>query len=125
MDNTRDITADTLQDAVRELREQGNRLVTLTCLDADEDHLEILYHFDKDLELTNLRLAVPRGPDGPGAVPSISGIFAAAMLVENEIRDQFGLCFDGLALDFGGGLYLEEEVRVSPFCKYSVAKKEA
>ena len=41
--------------------------------------------------------------------------YFAAFLVENEIQDQFGLHFDGLALDYDEGLYLEEEAGRTPF----------
>lgn len=96
----------------------GYRLLTLSCVDLGEAGFDILYHYDKDLHLENYRLTVPRGE----TVPSISGVYFAALLVENEIRDQFGVCFDGIVLDFGGTLYLEDEVRTSPFCKFSVSQ---
>lgn len=96
----------------------GYRLLTLSCVDLGQAGFDILYHFDKDLHLENYRLTIARG-ESP---PSISGVYFAALLVENEIRDQFGVCFDGLVLDFGGTLYLEDEVRTSPFCKYSVTQ---
>ncbi|MDO9082679.1 MAG: NADH-quinone oxidoreductase subunit C, partial [Humidesulfovibrio sp.] len=80
------------------LKAQGFRLVTLTSVELDETDMEILYHFDRDLALTNLRLRVAKG----GRLPSISGLFFAAFLVENEIRDQFALTFEGLVLDYQG-----------------------
>jgi len=112
------ITAEGLNALAREKFDAGYRLLTLSCVDLGEAGFDILYHFDKNLHLENYRLAVPRGQ----TVPSISGIYFCALLVENEIRDQFGVCFDGIVLDFGGTLYLEDEVRTSPFCKYSVAQ---
>ena len=58
-------------------------------------------------------------------VPTLSTVFFAAFLVENEIQDQFGIKFDGLVVDFGGTLYLDddEEVIRTPFCKYGVVRK--
>ena len=56
---------------------------------------------------------------------SISGVYFAALLIENETQDHFGVTFDGLVLDFGGRLYLEEEVEKYPFCKVSMEKKES
>jgi len=112
------ITAQGLVALAKEKFAAGYRLLTLSCVDLGETGFDILYHFDKDLHLENYRLTVPRGE----TVPSISGVYFAALLVENEIRDQFGICFDGIVLDFGGTLYLEDEVRTSPFCKYSVTQ---
>ncbi len=111
------ITAEGLNALAREKFDAGYRLLTLSCVDLGQAGFDILYHFDKDLRLEHYRLTVPRGR----TVPSISGVYFCALLVENEIRDQFGVCFDGLVLDFGGTLFLEREVRTSPFCKYSVA----
>ena len=55
-------------------------------------------------------------------MPSISGVLFTAFLVENEIRDQFGIMFDGLVLDYQGKL-LNETVQTatsSPFCRMQV-----
>ncbi|NDY55754.1 NADH-quinone oxidoreductase subunit C [Desulfovibrio sulfodismutans] len=112
------ITAQGLVALAKEKFAAGYRLLTLSCVDLGEAGLDILYHYDKNLHLENYRLTVPRGE----TVPSISGVYFAALLVENEIRDQFGVCFDGIVLDFGGTLYLEDEVRTSPFCKFSVSQ---
>jgi ech hydrogenase subunit D len=94
----------------------GYRFVTLTCTALDENHFDILYHFDRALELKHLRLTLAAGT----AVPSISPIYFAAFLVENEIQDLFGIRFTGLAIDYGRTLYGEEKTRVTPFCKYTV-----
>ena len=68
---------------VAKMKVQGYRLVTLSCMEIDETTVDILYHFDKDLELKHLRLtAAKRSP-----VPSISPVYFAALLVENEIQD--------------------------------------
>ncbi len=112
------IAAQGLVALAKEKFDAGDRLLTLSCVDLGETGFDILYHYDKDLHLENYRLTVPRGE----TVPSISGVYFAALLVENEIRDQFGVCFDGIVLDFGGTLYLEDEVRTSPFCKFSVSQ---
>ena len=58
-------------------------------------------------------------------IPSISGIYFAALLVENENRDLFGLEYEGLVLDFNRTLYLEEagDPIVAPFCKISTFTK--
>jgi ech hydrogenase subunit D len=97
--------------AVAALKEKGCRFVTITCVAADSAWAELLYHFDRELRLTHLRLTVA----GDEVVPSISGIYAAAYLAENEIQDQFGLSFAGLAPDYRRTLYLQGEDSVPPF----------
>ena len=94
----------------------GYRLVTLTCTALDENHFDILYHFDRGLALKHLRLEV--AAETP--VPSISPIYFAAFLVENEIQDLFGIRFTELAIDYERTLYGDEKTRVTPFCKYTV-----
>ena len=56
------------------------------------------------------------------AVWVVIGILFGAFLVENEIRDQFAVTFDGLVLDYQGKLYNEtaQTAASSPFCKYHV-----
>lgn len=102
----------------QEIKKSGQRFVTMTCLETDEDHLEIIYHFDKDLEITHYRMTVERNE----TIPSLSPVFFAAFLVENEIIDQFGVTFENLVLDFGGTLYLDDndDISTTPFCKYGV-----
>lgn len=114
LENTKAITVETLVGEVARLKAEGYRMVTLTCVEQDESSLEVLYHFDRDLELNHLRLTVARET----IVPSISSLFFAAFLVENEIQDLFGLRFHGLALDYQGSLYLDEEVGKAPFCRF-------
>ncbi len=104
---------------VQSLKSKGYRFVTMTCVDLG-DSLDLLYHFDLETNLIHLRITLLKGD----TAPSISGLFFAALLIENETQDHFGVKFDGLILDFGGGLYLEEEVKKYPFCKVSVAKSE-
>jgi ech hydrogenase subunit D len=115
------VEADRLVGEVAKLKVQGYRLVTLTCTEIDEGTLDVLYHFDKDLGLKHLRLAAAKG----GAVPSISPVYFAALLVENEIQDFFGLRFENLVVDYRGTLYLEEEALHTPYCRFSLRKAAA
>ena len=94
----------------------GYRFVTMTCTALDQDSFDILYHFDRGLELKHLRLTLAAST----AVPSISPIYFAAFLVENEIQDLFGIRFKGLTIDYERTLYGEEPSRITPFCKYTV-----
>jgi ech hydrogenase subunit D len=100
------------------LKNDGYRFVTMSSVEIDQTNMEILYHFDRDLTLVNLRVTVKKG----GQLPSLSGLIFGAFLVENEIRDQYALTFDGLVLDYQGKLYAEtaQTAASSPFCKYHV-----
>jgi len=112
-----DITADKLVAEATRLKAEGWRLVTMSSVEIDAATMEILYHFDKDLTLKNLRLRLPKA----GTVPSISGVLFTAFLVENEIRDQFGVTFEGLVLDYQGRLLNDcTQTSSSPFCRLLV-----
>ena len=112
------ITADKLVAEVTRLKNEGWRLVTMSSVEIDANTMEILYHFDRELKLTNLRLSLPKG----GTVPSISGVLFGAFLIENEIRDQFGVTFDGLVVDYQGRLLNDctATTSSSPFCRLLV-----
>ena len=110
------IGLDQVVGACAQKKAEGYRFVTMTCTALDADTVDILYHFDKAYKLGHLRLTVPR--DAP--LPSISDVYFAAFLVENELQDLFGLRFRGLALDYNQTLYLDREVTTAPFCKYTV-----
>ena len=101
------------------IKAEGYRFVTLSCVERDETLVDILYHFDRNYQMTHLRLTVPK--DTP--IPSITPVYLAAFLVENEIQDLFGLRFEGLPIDYQRTFYLEEEVREAPLCTYAVAQK--
>lgn len=111
-----EVTAAGLKKEIADLKVRGYRLVTMTCVDLDENSVDLIYHLDKDLKMVNLRLT--QAKDTPAL--SISDIYFAAFLVENEIQDQFGICFEGLVLNFDKTLYLDDEVRTTPFCKYGI-----
>jgi len=88
---------------------EGFRFVTMTCTDLG-DAFDILYHLEKDHALHNLRLRLGRTED----LQSVSDICFAAVLIENEIQDLFGIKVRGLALDFEGKLLLSEGAPVAP-----------
>lgn len=96
---------------VAQLKDAGHRFVTLTALPSEGEAVRILYHFASGLDLVHLGLEVAAG----GTVPSISKVFLAAVLVENEIQDQFGVRFDGIAVDYNRRFYLEDDIQYVPF----------
>jgi NADH:ubiquinone oxidoreductase subunit C len=93
------------------VKDRGLRLVAMTAVDRDEASVDVLYHFGHELSVEHSRLTVLKGD----TVPSISGVFFAALLVENEIQDQFGLTFEGLVLDYHRTLLLDGDVTEVPF----------
>ncbi len=115
---TQNITKENLIEKGCAYKANGFRFVTITCLELDADHLEMIYHFDRDLHIEHCRMQVLK----KDIVPSLSPVFFAAFLVENEIIDQFGVIFENLVLDFGGSLYLDDndDITATPFCKYGV-----
>jgi ech hydrogenase subunit D len=116
-DNTAEIQADRVISQIRVLKDEGFRFVTMSSADLGES-ICVIYHMDKDLELVNLKVEVPKGKN----IPSIASVFFSAFLVENEIKEHFGVDFDGLPLDFQGMLYNDEEVQRTPFCKIGITR---
>lgn len=100
------ITKDQVKVLARSLFEAGYRLVTLSVVNLGDGRLDIIYHYDKHLEMKHYRLTVNTGE----TVPSISDIYFCSVLVENEARDHYGIHWDGIVLDFEGHLYLEKEM---------------
>jgi ech hydrogenase subunit D len=111
-------TKDTVVSKTADMKKDGYRFVTMSCVELDADTVDILYHFDRDLDLKHLRLTIQKKE----AVPTVSLVYFAAFLVENEIQDQFGIRFDGLVLDYERTLYLEEEAPDAPYCRISVSR---
>ncbi|MCL2122671.1 MAG: NADH-quinone oxidoreductase subunit C [Desulfovibrionaceae bacterium] len=100
----------------------GYRLVGITVLAADEQHVELLYHYDKANDMVHLRAKIQKDL----AVPSISGVYFCALLIENEVQDLFDVRFGGLVLDFKRTLLLTEETKKvvnAPFFYVPTPKK--
>ena len=110
------VSVETVLGEAARAKAEGWRLVTMTCVELDAASVDLLYHFDRDFELKHLRLTASKD----ALVPSISPLFFAAFLVENEIQDLFGVRFHGLVIDYGRTLYLGEDVKEAPFCRYVV-----
>lgn len=119
IENQIDVTLESLVGEVSKMKSAGQRMVTFSCTHLGDRDADIIYHFDKDEVLTNLRLTV----DMDKPVPSISSVYFGALLIENEIQDQFDIKFDGLVLDFGRKLFLDEEVTIVPMCNNTKAMK--
>ena len=90
-----------LLDRANGMRQAGYRLVQIGATRLPEQ-VELTYSFDRERNLTNLRLPLPAAE---ARVPSISSIYWCAFLYENEIHDLFNVQVDGMAVDFHGHLY--------------------
>lgn len=112
IENERPVTPEALVGEVKALFSGGYRMVTATCLDLGED-LEIIYHFDKNYQMVNLRMVFPKDTD----IPSITDIYIGAFLIENEINEMFGAKIKGIAVDYGGRLLVTEETVQTPMLK--------
>lgn len=136
------VTPETLLAEVRRLADAKYRFVTMSQTVLDERTLRLYYHFDENLTMTDLRrnadlcLWAPRDSKGmthlrmdvdrDQPIPSISSVYFCAVLIENETQDQFGVRFEGLPLDYQGGMYLEGEVTRAPFFTMTtIARKPA
>jgi len=117
--NIVEIKQSKLLSAIRQLKNNRYRLVTMTAVDLG-DQLELIYHFDRDFKTTNLRVQVDKNKP----IHSISGIYFCAFLIENEIQDHFGVKFKKLAIDFGGHLLLDQRSDIkAPFCSVTIKQE--
>jgi ech hydrogenase subunit D len=74
--------------------------------EAPDGLVEITWAFARGTDFETIReTVVPGGEE----VPSISAVYGAAFLYENEIRDLFGVAVTGIDLDLAGQLYKTAE----------------
>jgi ech hydrogenase subunit D len=121
IENVKEISKDQLLSETQKFAGQGYRFVTTSCVDLGEGNLDVLYHFDKDTALQNLRIKVKRGEE----VPSISKIYLCAVLIENEMKELFGLNIAGMAIDYGGHMLLTPEAMKNPQAKITIEQRGA
>jgi ech hydrogenase subunit D len=105
----------TLKDRVHDFKNKMYRLVQISCT-ALESGYEITYCFEAKYRMDIIRVNLT--PDEK-SLDSISGLFFASVLYENEIHDLFGVSFDGLTLDFKGNFY-----QTSIKTPFKIVKKE-
>ncbi|MDR1571094.1 MAG: NADH-quinone oxidoreductase subunit C [Clostridiales Family XIII bacterium] len=98
------VEASGLLDAVQDMKQGGYRLGQI-CASSVKGEFQIVYSFDRDHVLTNLRLT----PADTGAIPSITHIYWPAFIYENEMQDLFGFRFKNLALDYEGKFFKVSE----------------
>jgi ech hydrogenase subunit D len=114
------VKAADLLSAVADIKSDGYRLGQ-ACATKTEGGVDILYTFEKDEILKNLKVSLD---DKAPELQSISGIYWAAFIYENEMHDLFGVTFRNLALDYGGHFFkIASETPWNPVDKRG-AKKE-
>ena len=106
------LTLDNQQEKIGALLLRGYRFVTMTVVDKGEE-FDIFYHFDLDYEMVNCQLVLKKG----ATLPSISKICFAAVIVENEIQDLFGITVSNLAIDYEKHFLLSADAPAEPFCR--------
>jgi len=119
MENIKEIKKDELLTEGKRFLDAGGKFVTAVCNDLDAQ-LEVTYFFslNRGTELSGLRYKVAKDEE----VPSFSGTTLATVLIENEIKEMFGLKVKDIAIDFGGHMLLAEDSPVTPLLK---TKKDA
>jgi Ni,Fe-hydrogenase III component G len=123
MENIREIKKDELLAEGRKFLDTGGKFVTAVCSDLGE-HLEVTYFFSHDAGtvMNGLRYNVTKDEE----VPSFSGVTLATVLIENEMKELFGLKVTDLAIDYGGHLLLAQDSPVTPLLKtYKVTSTTA
>ncbi len=105
-------TLEKMPDLIKQFYKDGYRLITASCIDEGET-FRVLYSFDKQLAQKNIEVSAPREK----SIPSISNIYPCAFLVENEMKELFGIKIDNIALDLGGKMYMTGDVKEAPMAK--------
>lgn len=91
------IPIDHLMGEVKKRHDTGYRLVQIGCGQFD-NLFEINYSFERDMTFENLRIII----DEKTQIPSITDLYKAAFVYENEIHDLFGILIHGIAIDYQG-----------------------
>lgn len=94
---------------------EGYRFVTATCVDNGDESFDLLYHFDRDLQLETYRFTVPKTQE----VVSISSVYFCAVFVENEMKELFGVRLVNLLVDYDGRLLLSAGAPSTPMAAES------
>ena len=104
LENERTVSKSELITEVQKMLAQDYRFGTASCLDLG-DRFEIIYHFEDGLDLVNVRVHVGKND----SLPSISNIYLSASLIENEMKELFGINIVGSTIDFNGGMLHGQE----------------
>ena len=122
MDTIIQITKNDIVNEGKKLLDAGAKFVTAVCNDQDEK-LEVTYFFsaNRGVNLTCLRYTVGKDEE----VPSLTGVTLSTLLIENEMKELFGLKVKDLAIDYGGHLMLAHDSPTTPMLKPKKAEAES
>ena len=94
------VSPEDIPGTAEKLKAEGYRLIQL-CGVTKEGCTELLYSFDKDFAVRNLKAVVPFGQP----VGSITPWYWAAFVYENEVHDLFDVEFTDSKLDYKGNFF--------------------
>ncbi len=99
----RSIPLDKLIDTCKERKNEGYRLAQLCPKLERDDSITLIYTFVKESEMINYKVSGIK--KGVTEVPSVTELFIAAFVFENEAHDLFGVNVGGNLIDFQGKFY--------------------
>lgn len=99
----RSIPLDKLIDTCKERKNEGYRLAQLCPKLERDDSITLIYTFVKESEMINYKVSGIK--KGVTEVPSVTDLFIAAFVFENEAHDLFGVNVVGNLIDFQGKFY--------------------
>jgi hypothetical protein len=106
------IEIDELVDAAAEYKQQGFHFTQMMPILKEDDTIWLYYTFVKDNTVINRRITgVIKGET---EIPSITPLFIAAFVNENEAHDLYGVKIVGNLIDFEGSFYSFGEGIESP-----------
>jgi ech hydrogenase subunit D len=122
IDKLKEISKDQLLAEVKKYADAKVKFVTGSCNDLG-DKLEVTYFFNVSpgMDMSALRFVVGKNEE----VPSMTGIYLTTVLIENEMKELFGLKVKDLAIDFGGHMMLAQDSPVLPMLKSEEQKAAA
>lgn len=114
--NVKEISKEELLTEVQKLAAQHYRLICITGTDTGVG-FDLLYHWDKDLELLNLRLQINYEEE----LPSLAPLYLCAFVSENELQDFLGVKVVNLPINYQKLFLLSELTPVNtPLLKKAV-----
>lgn len=99
----RSIPLGKLIDTCKERKNEGYRLAQLCPKLERDDSITLIYTFVKESEMINYKVSGIK--KGVTEVPSVTELFIAAFVFENEAHDLFGVNVVGNLIDFQGKFY--------------------
>ena len=113
IENMLEISKEQLLGEVQKMKYDNYRFITATCVDNGDGSLDVIYHFDRDLQMKNFRVKVQKGDE----IQSVSKIYFCSILVENEMKELFGLNVTNIAIDYGGHMLLSDDDLSTPMAR--------